>query len=463
MRFISSVAFCLVLFACGENKNLGSANYQDENFAIADDPIAVPPDPALITNSPTTELVSVGLNGLGLNGQYTDNPSVSEGGHYVAFYSDDSNIVPNDTNGVRDIFVSNMLLGTIERVSVDSNETEANGISDHPNISMNAKRVAFSSWATNLVPNDTNGVMDIFLRDMITGTTSRVSVSSNGTEANAWSLYPSISRGGEFVAFQSSATNLVTGDVNGAYDVFVHDVENGITTMASVNSSGQQGNAMSGAPSISLDGRYVAFVSNATNLVAGDTNNTTDVFVHDTDTGITKRVSVATGNIQANSFSSSANISADGRYVVFSSTATNLVANDNNGRGDIFIHDSLTQTTQRVSVSSNGVEGNGVLSGLSYSPAVSSDGRYVVFNSHSDNLVPGDTNQNSDVFIRDRLLGTTTMISVSDTGLHGNHYSGRASISTEGHYVVFTSYSSNLTLGVSSCSYQNIFIRNLAY
>ncbi|NLF49567.1 MAG: hypothetical protein GX577_00375, partial [Leptolinea sp.] len=177
------------------------------------------------------------------------------------------------------------------------------------------------------------------------GDTTRVSVASDGTQGIGYSQYPSISADGRYVAFHSPAMNLVTGDMNGFTDVFVHDRTTGATTLLSVASDGTQGTGESMYPSISADGRYVAFHSDASSLVTGDTNSRHDIFVHDRITGITTRVSVASDGTQGNNYSSDLSISADGRYVVFQSAASNLVSGDTNSADDVFVHDLTTGTT----------------------------------------------------------------------------------------------------------------------
>src|SRR6266446_5338687 len=207
-------------------------------------------------------------------------------------------------------------------------------------------------------------------------TTERVSVASGGTEGNDASLGSALSADGRFVAFDSAATDLVAADTNGVSDVLVHDRQTGTTERVSVASDGTQGNGKSGLlsfafpPALSADGRFVAFVSFATNLVAGDTNGATDVFVHDRQTGITERVSVASDGTQGNNASSYPVLSADGRFVAFDSDATDLVAGDTNGTTDVFVHDRQTGATERMSVASGGVQGNGFSAG----PALSADG-----------------------------------------------------------------------------------------
>ncbi len=289
------------------------------------------------------------------------------------------------------------------RVSVGfSGGTQGNGGSFDAAISADGRFVAFGSSATNLVVNDSNARQDIFVHDRTTGQTSRVSVGfSGGTQGNGSSFRPAISADGRFVAFESDATNLVPGDSNARRDVFVHDRTTGETSRVSVGfSGGVQGNNHSSRPAISADGRFVAFESSATNLVPNDSNARLDIFVHDRTTGQTSRVSVGfSGGVQGNGNSFNPAISADGRFVAFGSSATNLVPNDSNASSDIFVHDRETGQTRRVSVSSGGVQGNG---GSSLRPALSADGQFVAFDSSATNLVPGDSNARLDIFVRDR-------------------------------------------------------------
>jgi Tol biopolymer transport system component len=252
-------------------------------------------------------------------------------------------------------------------------------------ISADGRYVAFYSYASSLVPDDTNGDTDIFVHEIQTGITSLISVSTAGTQANIGSFDPSISADGQVVAFTSEASNLVPGDGNGLPDVFVRDIQTGITSRVSVSTAGTEGSFPDFNPAISGNGRYVAFESESFNLVSGDTNNEIDIFVHDTQTGITSRVSVSTAGTQANGGSFHPAFSGDGRYVAFHSYASSLVPGDGNDATDIFVRGIQTGITSRVSVSAAGTEGNG----FSATPAVSADGRYVVFESDSDNLVAG--------------------------------------------------------------------------
>src|SRR5437773_638062 len=299
---------------------------------------------------------------------------------------------------------------TTERVSVVSGGTEGNNASLGSALSADGRFVAFDSAAADLVAGGTNSVSDVFVHDRQTGGSERVSVAAGGAQGDGssglvtFAFPPALSADGRFVAFVSFATNLVASDTNGATDVFVHDRQTGTTERVSVASDGTEGNAASAGATLSADGRFVAFHSAATNLVAGDTNGTNDVFVHDRQTGITERVSVASDGTQGNKASSYPALSADGRFVAFDSDATNLVAGDTNGTTDVFVHDRQTGTTERVSGASDGTQGNDASAG----PALSADGRLVAFHSSATNLVAGDANRAYDVFVHDRAVSTTT-------------------------------------------------------
>lgn len=403
--------------------------------------LAVLPAPTHASSGPgTTERVSVASDGTEANFYSYASPAISTDGRYVAFESTASNLVPEDTSRRSDVFVRDRVTGTTERVSIASDGTEANQGSYLPAISSDGRYVAFSSYASNLVPGDTNGYYDVFVHDRTKGTTERVSVASDGTEANIYSTYPAISADGRSIAFRSYATNLVPGDTNGRADIFVHDRESGSTERVSVASDGTQSNAHSYLPSISADGSYIAFSTSASTLVPGDTNGQFDVFVRDRSAATTARVSVASDGGQSNAYSSIPAISANGRHVAFESTATNLVPTDTNGAEDVFIHDRTTGATERISVTPEGAEGNH----HSGHPVMNADGRYVAFLSAASNLVPDDTNARTDVFVYARATGSTERASVSSIGAEANDYSIEPAISPDGRYVGFLSPASNL-------------------
>jgi Tol biopolymer transport system component len=275
------------------------------------------------------------------------------------------------------------------------------GASDVPAISGNGRYVAFNSVAANLVSGDTNGRIDTFVRDLQTNTTTRVSVTNAGGQANTTALIgdpPAISDDGRYVAFQSYATNLVSGDTNGAPDIFVRDRTGLTTRRVSVTNSGGQANGWSYQPAVSGDGRYVAFSSAATNLVSGDTNARRDIFVRDRVGNTTARMSVTSGGVQGNGDSTGPSINTNGRYVAFTSSATNLVTGDTNAASDAFVRDRTGLATTRVSASSAGTQGDN----YSYAKDVNSAGNMVLFSSDAGNLVSGDTNGATDVFLNVR-------------------------------------------------------------
>jgi hypothetical protein len=394
----------------------------------------------------TTTRVSISSNGdEGDNASYT--PSISADGRYVSFASDANNLVEGDTNGVTDIFVHDQQTGETQRVSVSSGGTESDGASTFARITSDGRYVVFHSDATNLVVGDTNGSRDIFLHDRQTDETMRISVSSSGIQGNGDSAWPNrISADSRYVAFASDASNLVEGDTNGVTDIFVHDQQTGETTRVSVSTGGTESDGASGWGTISSNSRYVTFYSEAANLVENDVNGALDVFIHDRETGETKQISVSSSGSRGNRDSDQTSISSDGRFVAFRSDATNLVVGDMNEIQDIFVHDQQTGETTRASVSSDGTESNG----YSERPNTSSDGRYVTFYSEARNLVAGDTNEVGDIFIHDRNIDETIRVSISSSGTQANNRSFWNYTSLDGQFVTFASEASNLVEGDSN-------------
>lgn len=407
-------------------------------------------------NAGTTQRISVASDESQANSVSQNGAVVSGGGRFVAFSSQASNLVLGDTNRASDVFVRDLLTGTTERVSVSSTEGQANSDCVRQSISVDGRFVVFASEASNLVPGDTNSTTDIFVRDRLQGVTERVSTGSAGMQANGPSDYPVISTDGRFVAFKSIATNLVLADSNGVSDVFVHDRQTGETERVSVNNAESEGDLDSRDPSISGDGRYVAFHSDAANLVSGDTNGAHDIFVRDRVAGTTERVSVDSTGSQANGGSDQfPSISADGRFVAFRSFASNLVLDDTNGTADVFVRDRMAGTTERVSVASTGIQG----AGASDVGSISAEGRFVSFESAAENLVAGDTNEDLDVFVRDRQASTTERVSVDTAGDQALGDSTAANISPDGRFVVFESTAWNLVPGDTN-ERDDIFLRD---
>jgi Tol biopolymer transport system component len=303
--------------------------------------------------------------------------------------------------------------------------------------------VGFDSYATDLVAGDGNGTWDVFVRDLVAGITVRASVDSSGGDPNGSSDWPAFSADGHVVAFESTASDLVAGDQNGLQDVFVRDLITGTTVRASVDTGGGDPNGDSYAPTtLSADGRYVAFSSYASDLVAGDGNGTYDVFVRDLVAGTTVRASVASGGGDTNGSSYYSSISADGRYVAFWTYAYNLGYFDNNEAPDIYVRDLVTETTARASVDSSGGDPAG--DSGDFGVAISAEGRYVAFDSSAYDLVAGDGNGLRDMFVRDLVAGITIRVSLDAAGGDPDGESRYSSMSANGRYVVFDSVASDL-------------------
>jgi len=398
------------------------------------------------------------------NGQ-SQKPAVDSNGRYVAFESDATDLVVGDTNAARDIFLRDTELKSTQRVSQASGGVEANGSSFSAAISSDGRYVGFESLATNLVATDTNAARDIFVHDTLSDITRRVSVSSASAESNADSFDASVSPDGRYVAFESDATNLLaSGDTNFLRDVFLRDTTAGVTARVSVNSDAEQAiGGDSAAAAVSSNGSYVAFQSAATNLVPGntngvfdgDTNAVFDIFRRDIVAGETIRISVTSLSEQANFQSVNPDISAGGRYVVFESDATDLVTGDTNSARDIFVRDTVLNTTERVSVSDDEQEANlGSSVGV-----ISDDGRYVAFQSVATNLVSTATNGLTHIFVRDRVAGRTVLFSTDDTGTQGNLDSRFPALSGFGRRIAFESDATNLVTGDVNAT-TDVFVRD---
>lgn len=389
-------------------------------------------------------LISLAVDGREADGA-SFTPAISADGRYVAFASAGSTLVKGDTNGTEDIFVFDRLERTTERVSLSSAGGQAGGASFDPAISADGRHVAFTSAAPDLVAGDDNGEVDVFVRDRKQKTTVLVSTGPQGVLGDGPSVAPSISADGRWVAFESDAGSLVADDENNTGDVFVHDVQSGETRLISVAGNGWQTESPSFGAAISADGRAVAFESFSSRLVAGDTNGVLDVFVADVATGDVDRVSLATGGGEANERSYSPSINADGRIVAFASFASNVVGGDTNGLLDVFVHRRDQQTTARLSVGPDGADGDG----LSFAPVVSADGAVVVFSSEASNLVPDDSNRMRDVFVASTVTGAVTRLSRPGAGskAQGDGPSLGPVLDASGLMVAFASFATNLVPG----------------
>ncbi len=400
------------------------------------------------------EIVMVSRDSSGSPGNhYSRVPTISADGRFITFYSAASNLVPDDTNDHADIFLHDRDTGATQRISMGWNGEEANQSSYAPVISADGRFITFYSAASNLVPDDTNGVEDIFLYDRVSGLVQRISMGRNGEEPDRGSFGPRLNADGSMITFYSYATNLITDDSNDRADIFLHDRTTGQTRCISRDSAGNQANGHSYWPAISPDGLFVSYYSQASNLVAGDTNGRRDIFVFDLMAETTQRISMGINGQETDGDSFHPAVSNDGRFIAFESESSNLVAGDTNGRRDIFVHDRFSGTTELISIALNGQPADGG----SFWPGISSDGRFVVFESEAGNLTVNDTNLTRDIFLHDRLTGKTERMS-SGPGGEANDASFYPAISHNGKFITFFSYASNLVSDDIN-DLQDIFVR----
>ncbi len=384
-------------------------------------------------------------------GSNSSQADISADGRYVAFMSRASNLVATDTND-RDIFVFDRVASTIEMVSVATDGTQADEDCYEPSISGDGRYIAFHSIASNLVAGDTNEERDVFVHDRQTGLTERVSVASDGTQADYYCQYASISDDGRFVAFDSGASNLVADKTNTIRDIFVHDRQSGITERVSLAWDGSQSNYASFAASISADGRFVTYASQATNLVPGSDTTNHDVFIYDRQSGNVERVTTGWHSYSSNDDSHLPSISGDGRYVVFSSKASDLILGDTNDKEDIFCYDRQTGLLEIISLAPDGSQ----TSGYNYQASISANGRFVAFVSTASNL-DGETNNLKNIFVYDRQTQDMRCLSKAYDGSDASSNSLLPSISGSGRYVAFESGAQNLVLDESGGKW-DIFI-----
>ncbi|MTD43068.1 hypothetical protein GKE82_01790 [Conexibacter sp. W3-3-2] len=415
---------------------------------------------------PRTLQISTQSGGVPANGSSAE-PFLSTTGRVIAFTTTSTGIVPGDElNGpIADVVVLDGVSGERRLVSATPDGTGADGASTDPAMSRDGQRVVFTSDATNLVPGDGNGASDVFVRDGI-GRVLPVSVTPSGTLGNRASRNADISADGRYVVFESDASDLVNGDSNGQTDVFVRDLLTGQTERVSVSTDGEQARFRSSTPAISANGRVVSFESAANTLVDEDTNRQADVFVRDLVRRETSRVSVSTNGRQQNRavtapFRMVSDLDATGRLVVFDSEASNLVPNDINRRSDVFVRDRREETTRLVSSSSSSVQGNND----SVSPVITPSGRHVAFQSFATNLARDGDGVGADIFVRDLRTFTTTIASVAnDGGRRQPELTGqllqRPTITNDGETVGFVSTATNLVPGVPD-ALADVFVRRL--
>jgi Tol biopolymer transport system component len=387
-------------------------------------------------------------------GRFSDNPALSGNARFTAFVSR-ARMATSDRNATLDVYLRDRLTHTTRLVTQTPEGAAGNGAALHPDLTPDGRLVAFMSAASDLVAGDTNSEFDVFVRDRQSGSTERVSLSNSGQQANGFQAGGSLSDDGRFVAFTSDDPALLPIGARRAANVFVRDRALGTTERVSVGPGGVPANGACHQATISGDGRSVAFTSEADNLVPRDANNGSDVFVRDRMTGTTTRVSVSSAGAEGDGESFGGGLAADGQYVAYVSSATNLVPNDTNGWNDIFVTSLAGGGTRRASVGTAGAQGDSD----SFGPSISRTGRYVAFTSGASNLVPGGGNPFGDVYVRDRDLGTTTLISLGSAGQRGDgSVTDNPAISDNGRHVGFVSTSTNLVPGDTN-GVTDVFVR----
>lgn len=387
--------------------------------------------------------------------------AVSADGRYVAFESSAFDLVTGDTNNARDIFRFDRLTNTTIRVSISSAGAQSNGNSNFADMSDDGRYIVFSSFATNLTGDtDNNGTFDIFMRDTLTNTTTLISKAggtSAGNAANGLSTKPVLSADGKYIAYESKATDILASDSDAISDIYRYNIQADSTQLVSVNSSGVKGNALSEEAYISDNGNLVAFSSDASNL-GGTNDNVTDVFVRNINTGTTTAITSGAPNITGFTDSQQPVVSNDGNIVAFESFRSDLVPGDTNGVQDLFVYEVSTKKYTRVSVSSAGAQGDA----RSGHPGISSDGRFVIFESEASNLTTGDTNSALDVFVYDRTLRTTSRVSVDVAGNGGTDFSQKPRISSNGRYIIFSSKNPLVTTDTQSPQLEDVYLADRA-
>jgi Tol biopolymer transport system component len=419
----------------------------------------------------TTLLVSELPTGLPADGASFEG-AISSDGSTVAFSTEAQGL---GGAGFRQVWARRLPDGPLFLVSASVSGLPGNGLSEGPALSADGRYVAFESFATDLIPGDSDTLVDVFVRDTVLGTTQKASVGPGNVASDGHSFWCSISAEGRYVLFESRATTLVSGFGSASFpQVYRKDLATGALDAVSVTLTGGTPGAACQYSALSADGRYAVFGSGASNLIAGDTNGKVDVFRRDILAGTTVRVPSGLQGEEPDDGSARPSLSQDGSFVAYLSSASNLVAGDTNGALDVFITEVATGTTSRANVSSiGGLQTQGVENFIP--PAISADGRRVVFASTSPELVPGETGFFQDIFMHDRIGGSTLRVSNAYVGSQGNSdspepgfgssatflLSGRPiGMSGDARFVVFPSVAWNLVVGDSN-GVRDIFVRDL--
>jgi Tol biopolymer transport system component len=413
---------------------------------------------SLLAAPQTTDLASVNSSATAAGNAASDHSSLSAAGRILAFVSRATNLAPGGTNGIAQIYARDLAAGTTQLASLAS-AGQADGTCDDPSVSGDGRYVLFRSAATNLDPGATTSLDRVFARDLAMGTTAHLSVSSAGTPGNG----PALGRvrssfDGQLVVFTSQASNLVASPATGPHsNVFLRNRTNSTTTLVSIDSNGLQGNAFSAQPEMSANGRYVVFESLASNLTTPPlATGFTQIFLRDLATSQTTMVSLTSSSVPANGNCSHPAISADGRYVAFKSSAINLGSTGNSGSPDVFRRDRVTGTTILVSQA----VGGGPAGSLATSPvSLSADGRFVAFASASASIVLPDTNNSDDIFLRDTVANSTERMSIATSTAQANDASRHAWISADGRRVAFASRATNLDAFAAN-GFEDVYVRD---
>lgn len=413
-----------------------------------------------MNNNTTTRITNADLGGpypVHAGVKSSLDPSSSNTGRYIAFSTNaqnlgfDPSLLEPDKN--LDLIQSQIIrldqqTGLVTPISLNISGKYSNSSSDEPSINSSGTLIGYSSYATDLVADDTNNLKDIFVSE-VSGQTYRVNVASDGSESNGLSIHPAIASQSRIIAFESSATNLVTNDNNNRSDIFIHELDSAVTERVSISTLGVESDQHSRSPAISQDGRYVVFENSSDVLVTGDTNNSQDIFMRDRQTNETVLVSLDDAGIQANGGSSHPDISANGRYVVFQTSANNLVQDDTNAQQDIYRKDMQTGQIERISLDISGAQFSNVDSIM---PKMSSNGQFVAFitetplSDPNKNYSKGVSNQVFNVYVRDLAKQMTRKLSDTQNGDNLIEPIYSMDISDDGSTVLFATESRAFTL-----------------
>jgi len=350
-------------------------------------------------------------------------------GRYALFYSLED--ITSNSSNEGDLYLKDLTTGAVEAISAKSETKSSNGDSSVGSISSDGQLIAFETTASNLSTIDKNNYRDIYLRNRQTSTTTLLSAAEGGGDSDGSSYRPIISADGNFVVYESDATNLSSYDTNSFTDIYLYDLQSNTNTLISKDPYGPVGNGNSFNPWISGDGSYIVFQSVASNLSPSDSNNAMDIFLYDRVADDLSRISIALGGMESDGESVIPAISDDGNYIVFRSSTTNLVMGDTNGVDDIFLYNRIPRTIERISKGTAGQEAND----MSDAPSISSDGRFITFTSWADNLVESDTNFSNDVFVYDRLNGSTSRVNLDSANNQSAASGWHPSISADGRYI----------------------------